>query len=70
MTEDNLHLFTKCNRIQNIWKHYHATYQKLTKQQHTPQQHILTLSSNNSSSKRKKLITNTNNNIRNLAIQK
>ena len=56
MTEDHLHPFTKCNRIQNIWKHYHATYQKLTKQQHTPQQHILTLSSNNSSSKCKKLI--------------
>ena len=49
MTEDNLDLFTKCNRIQNIWKHYHAIYQKLTKQ-HTPEQHILTLSSNNSSS--------------------
>ena len=55
MTKDNLHLFTKCNRIQNIWKHYHATYQKLTKQ-HTPEQHMLTLSSNNSSSKCKKLI--------------
>ena len=56
MTEDNLHLFTKCNRIQNIWKHYHATYLKLTKRQHAPQQHILTLSSNNTSSKCKKLI--------------
>ena len=56
MTEDNLHLFIKCNRIQNIWKNYHATYQKLTKQQHTPQEHILTLSSNNISSKCKKLI--------------
>ena len=56
MTEDNLHLFTKCNRIQNIWKHYHVTYLKLTKQQHTPQQHILTLSSNNTTSKCKKLI--------------
>ena len=56
MTEDNLHLFAKCNRIQNIWKHYHVTYLKLTKQQHTPQQHILTLSSNNTTSKCKKLI--------------
>ena len=56
ITEDNLHLFIKCNRIQNIWKYYHATYQKLTKQQDTPQEHILKLSSNNISSKCKKLI--------------
>lgn len=56
MTGHNLHVLTKCNRIQNIWKHYHAIYQKLTKQQHTSQQHILTLSSNNTSSKCKKLI--------------
>ena len=56
MTEHNLHVLTKCNRIQNIWKHYHAIYQKLTKQQHTSQQHILILSSNNTSSKCKKLI--------------
>ena len=30
-TEDKLHLFTTCHRIQNIWKHFQATYQKLTK---------------------------------------
>ena len=30
-TEDNLHLFTTCNRIQTIWTYFQTTYQKLTK---------------------------------------
>ena len=42
--------------MQPIWKHFQPTYQKLTKKQHTPAQHILMLSSNNTNSKSKKLI--------------
>ena len=32
ITEDNLHLFTTCKRIINIWKFYKPTYYKLTTQ--------------------------------------
>ena len=42
-TEDNLHLFIQCARIRNIWKHYQTILTKLTAQNYTPQQHILTL---------------------------
>ena len=56
-TEDNLHLFTTCKRIINIWKFYKPTYYKLTNANHTPVQHILTLSSNVKNNKCRKLIT-------------
>ena len=55
-TEDNLRLFTTCNRAQKIWSYFQKTYHKLSKQQYTPRQHILTLSSNNTNPKNKKLI--------------
>ena len=51
--EDNIHLFTTCARVNKIWK---PTYEKLTKRQHTSQQHTFTLSANNLNSKNKKLI--------------
>ena len=55
-TEDNLRLFTTCNRAQKIWSYFQKTYHKLSKQQYTPRQHILTLSSNDTNPKNKKLI--------------
>ena len=54
--EDNIHLFTTCTRIKKIWKYFQPTYEKLTKKQYTPRQHIFTLSTNNLNSKNKKLI--------------
>ena len=57
LLEDNLHLFTTCNKIKNIWKNYEPIYIKLTNKNHSPDQHILTLSSNVKSNKCKKLIT-------------
>lgn len=53
-TEDNLHLFTSCHRIQNIWKNFKPTYNKLTKKHHKLEQHMLTLSSNVKNPKCKK----------------
>ena len=55
-TEDNLPLFTTCSRIQNIWKYFQPIYNKLAKKAHTPQEHILTLSSNNLNSNNNKLV--------------
>ena len=43
LIEDYLHLFTKCIRIQKIWKHCKPYLTKLTSQTYTPQQHTLTL---------------------------
>ena len=54
--EDNIHLFTTCTRVKKIWKYFQPTYEKLTKQQYTPQQHMFTLSAINLNSKNKKLI--------------
>ena len=54
--EDNTHLFTTCTRVKKIWKYFQPTYEKLTKKQYTPLQHIFTLSTNNLNSKNKKLI--------------
>ena len=56
ITEDNIHLFTTCNRIKKIWTYFKPTYRKLTKRKQTPQEHIFTLSANNLNSKNKKLI--------------
>ena len=56
MTEDNIHLFTACNRVKESWRTFNLPPQKLTKRKHTPQQHIFTLSANNLNSKNKKLI--------------
>ena len=55
-----------------MWKNFQPTYEKLTKQQYIPQQHIFTLSANNLNSKNKKINTNTNtiNYTRNMDIQK
>ena len=54
--EDNIHLFTTCTRVKKIWKYFQPTYEKLIKQQYTPQQHMFTLSAINLNSKNKKLI--------------
>ena len=53
--EDNLHLFTQCVRIRNIWKHYQTILTKLTGKNDTPQQHILTLNTLNTNKKTAKL---------------
>ena len=53
--EDNIHLFTTCNKIKKIWTHFQPTYKKLAKRQYTLQQHIFTLSTNNLDTKNKKL---------------
>ena len=55
-TEDNIHLFITCGRIRKIWTYFQPYYRQLTKRNHTPQQHLLTLTSNNTNSKTKKLI--------------
>ena len=36
LTEDNLHLFTKCSRIQKIWTHYQTILTKLIGKTYTP----------------------------------
>ena len=41
LTEDNLHLFTKCSRILKIWTHYQPKLTKLIGKTYTPQQHLL-----------------------------
>ena len=41
--EDNLHLFIQCTRTKSIWKHYQTMLTKLTGQNYTPQQYLLTL---------------------------
>ena len=45
-----------CTRVKQIWTYFQPTYEKLTKRQHTPQQHTFKLSANNLNSKNKKLI--------------
>ena len=62
-TEDNIHLFTTCDRIKKIWTYFQPYYRQLTKNNHTPQQHLLTLTSNNTNSKTKKLILTLTNTI-------
>ena len=47
LTEDNLHLFIKCTRIQKIWTHYQAILTKLTGKTYKPQQHLLSLNVSN-----------------------
>ena len=54
-TEDNLHLFIQCAKIRNIWKHYQTILTKLTAQNYTPQQHILTLNTSNTNKNTTKL---------------
>ena len=65
-TEDNLHLFTACNRMQKLWTHFQPTYQKLRKKYYTPHQHIFTLGSNKVSTKKNNTYTNTNHYLRNI----
>ena len=57
LTKDNLHLFTKCSRIQKTWTHYQTILTKLTGKTYTPQQHLLTLN-----------VKNTNKHIRKLTL--
>ena len=57
LTKDNLHLFTKCSRIQKIWTHYQTILTKLIGKTYTPQQHLLTLN-----------VKNTNKHIRKLTL--
>ena len=45
-----------CTQVKKIWKYFQPTYEKLTKRQYTPQEHIFTLSANTLNSKNKKLI--------------
>ena len=54
--DDNIHLCTTCTRVKKIWKYFQPTYEKPTKQQYIPQQHIFTLRANNLNPKDKKLI--------------
>ena len=53
--EDNLHLFTQCVRIRNIWKHYQTILTKLTGKNYSPQQHLLTLNTLNTNKNTTKL---------------
>ena len=40
MTEDNIHLFTTCNRVKKIWTYFQPTYKKLSKMKtYTPTTH-------------------------------
>ena len=39
-TEDLLHLFTKCDRIKSIWKHYQPILDILPNSTNTPEHHI------------------------------
>ena len=43
LTEDNLHLFTKCLRIQKIWAHHQTIFTKMIGKIYTLQKHLLTL---------------------------
>ena len=43
LTEDTIHLFIKCLRIQNVWTHYESILTKLTGETNTPQEHLLTI---------------------------
>ena len=54
-TEDNLHLFIQWVRIRNIRKHYQTILTKLTGQNYTPRQHILTLNTSNTNKNTAKL---------------
>ena len=45
--ENNIHLFTKCPRINKVWTHYKPILTKLTTKQYQPQQHLLTISVKN-----------------------
>ena len=56
-------MFTTCDRIKKIWTYFQPYYRQLTKNNHTPQQHLLTLTSNNTNSKTKKLILTLTNTI-------
>ena len=56
-TEDNLHLFTHCTRIKNIWKHYQTILTKLTGQSYTSQQHLFTINIPNTNKNTAKLTT-------------
>ena len=47
LTEDNLHLFTKCSRIEKIWTHYQPILTKLIGKTYILQQHLLTLNVKN-----------------------
>lgn len=46
-TEDNIHLFTTCPRIDKIWANYQPILTKLTNNHSKLEQHILTLSAAN-----------------------
>ena len=55
LPEDNLHLFTKCSRIQKIWTQYQPMLTKLIGKTYTPTQHLLTLNVKNVNKETKKL---------------
>ena len=55
LLEDNLHLFTKCSRIQQIWTQYQPVLTKLIGKTYTPTQHLLTLNVENVNKETKKL---------------
>ena len=55
LTEDNLHLFTKCSGIQKIWKHHQPILTKLIGKTYTPQQYLLTLNVKNVNKDARKL---------------
>ena len=54
--ENNLHLFTECQRIDKICEYYQTHLTKLTGQKNSPQQHLLTLSTNKQNKHTTKLI--------------
>ena len=54
--ENNLHLFTECQRIDRIWEYYQTHLTKLTGQKNSSQQHLLTLSANKQNKHTTKLI--------------
>ena len=55
LTEDNLHLFTICSKIQNILTHYQTILTKLIGKTYIPQQHLLILNIKNANKHIRKL---------------
>lgn len=54
--EDIIHLYISCKRNKRIWEHFQKCYQKLTRKNYTPLEHIITHSASSLPSKTKKLL--------------
>ena len=54
--ENIKHLYIDCKRNKNIWTHFQKYYKSLTQKEHTPIQHILTISASSLPPKTRKLV--------------